>query len=200
MPNETYKTIAKNSTGIYKDKGSKFLSFAFPLNNIDSVKDIVSELKKEHHGARHHCWAYKFGVSGEQTRANDDGEPSNTAGKPILGQINSFDITNTLIVVVRYFGGTLLGVGGLIQAYKESTKQALENAKIISKTVEYEVNITCDYEDVDSVLSCIKQQNCTITNQNYNESCEITCLATKEVVGLLQKIEKNKPNVKIQVL
>lgn len=121
---DTYLTIDLPSEGIFKDKGSKFLAFAYPLTDESKVKNIVQNLKKEHHSARHHCFAFKIGNQGEHYRANDDGEPSGTAGRPILGQLNSYNLTNILVVVVRYFGGTLLGVGGLINAYKNATIEA----------------------------------------------------------------------------
>ena len=119
MQGETYKTITNSSEGIYKDKGSKFLAYAYPVSSEDEVKAYLEALRKEHHSARHHCWACKLGNKGEVYRCSDDGEPTNSAGKPILGQLEAFDVTNVAVVVVRYFGGVLLGVGGLIQAYKE---------------------------------------------------------------------------------
>ncbi|MDP2112754.1 MAG: YigZ family protein, partial [Bacteroidota bacterium] len=128
---DTYKTIEKPSEGLFKDKGSKFISFAFPVNSEDEIKDIVQSIKKEHHSARHHCYAWRLGADHLHFRANDDGEPSSTAGKPILGQIQSFDLTNILIVVVRYFGGTLLGVSGLINAYRSAALDAINQAEIV---------------------------------------------------------------------
>ena len=133
---DTYKTIEKPSEGLFKDKGSKFISFAFPVDNEEEIKEIVQSIKKEHHSARHHCYAWRLGADQLLFRANDDGEPSSTAGKPILGQIQSFDLTNILIVVVRYFGGTLLGVSGLINAYRNAALDAINQAEIVEKLVE----------------------------------------------------------------
>ena len=138
---DTYLTIKEPSEGLFKDKGSKFSSFAFPASSEEDVKKFLAELKKQHPSANHHCYAFRLGADKQAYRANDDGEPSNTAGKPILGQIQSKDLTNILIVVVRYFGGTLLGVSGLINAYKLAAAEAIQNATIIEKTVDdiYEI-------------------------------------------------------------
>ena len=133
MGKDNYLSIEKRSEGIYKDRGSKFLAFAFPVYQEDEIKDILAELRKEYHDARHHCYAYRLGASKEIYRVNDDGEPSSSAGKPIFGQIQSNDLSNILIVVVRYFGGTLLGVGGLINAYRSAAADALINASIIER-------------------------------------------------------------------
>jgi uncharacterized YigZ family protein len=130
---DVYQTIGKESQGFFKDKGSKFYSFAYSVRNEDEVKEILARLRKEHHSARHHCYAWRLGTEEITFRANDDGEPSSTGGKPILGQLQSFNVTNTLIVVVRYFGGTLLGVSGLINAYRNAAADALKNAEIKQK-------------------------------------------------------------------
>jgi uncharacterized YigZ family protein len=132
---DSYKTIKKESQGYFKDKGSKFLAFAFPVKSEEEIKEILTRLRKEHHSARHHCYAWRLGSEEITFRANDDGEPSSTAGKPILGQLLSFEVTNILIIVVRYFGGTLLGVSGLINAYKNAAADSLNNAEIIEKII-----------------------------------------------------------------
>ncbi|PLX14682.1 MAG: YigZ family protein, partial [Marinilabiliales bacterium] len=132
---DQYLTISKPSEGLFKDRGSKFLAFAYPVSSEEEIKAFQEQLRSDYHDARHHCYAYMLGPKKENYRANDDGEPSSTAGKPILGQIRSFDLTNILIVVIRYFGGTKLGVGGLINAYKTAAEEALKNAKIIRKTL-----------------------------------------------------------------
>lgn len=129
---DEYLTISKPSEGLFKDRGSKFLAFAYPVSSEDEIKEIQEHLRSEYHDARHHCYAYMLGKDKNVFRANDDGEPSSTAGKPILGQIKSYDLTNILIVVIRYFGGTKLGVSGLINAYKTAAEEALKNAKIIN--------------------------------------------------------------------
>ena len=145
---DSYLTIADPTEGLFKDKGSKFLAYAYPVDNEDEIKELVQHLKKEHYSARHHCYAWRLGADKTHFRANDDGEPSSTAGKPILGQIQRLDLTNILIVVVRYFGGTLLGVSGLINAYREAAVDALEHAEIVEKLVEEIFWVEFDYLNV----------------------------------------------------
>jgi len=200
MQSETYNTIASTSEGLFKDRGSKFIAYAYPVSDELEIKDQLELLKKEHHNARHHCWAYKLGIQGEIYRANDDGEPSNSAGKPILGQIDSFDLTNTLVVVVRYFGGTLLGVGGLMQAYKESAKDALSNATIIQKTQEYQVSINCEYNTIDSVLNILKQNSCRIKSQQFETTCTVDCYASKIVIDQLNLISSNNTKITVDTI
>ena len=148
MP-DSYKTIVKLSEGIYKEKGSKFLSFAIPATSVEEVKLILEEYRKRFYDARHVCYAYMLGAGRNEFRANDDGEPSGTAGRPILGQINSFELTNILVIVARYFGGILLGTGGLITAYKEAAKDALAQAEVLEKTVKIRFKIEFGYELLD---------------------------------------------------
>lgn len=175
----TYKTIEKTSEGLYKDKGSKFLAYAYPVVSEDDVKVCLERLRKEHHSARHHCWAYKLGEQGDRYRCSDDGEPSNSAGRPILGQLEAFGVTNVAVIVVRYFGGTLLGVGGLMQAYKESTKDALTNANIVEKVVESRFTVAFSYEQNNVVMVILKRYNCTILSQEFSETCQYTCSVAK---------------------
>lgn len=170
---DTYKTIEKESTGYFKDKGSKFLAYAYPLKNENQVKDIIIALKKEHHSARHHCYAWRLGTEDIKTRANDDGEPSSTAGKPILGQLQSYEVTNILIVVVRYFGGTLLGVSGLINAYKNATIDALNNAEILSKKIETFFELKFEYPLLNTVMNMLKQKKLEIESTDFQESCQL---------------------------
>ena len=170
---DQYKTIETPSTGYFKDKGSKFYSYAYPLKDEEEVKDLVAALKKEHHSARHHCYAWRLGTEDIRTRANDDGEPSSTAGKPILGQLQSYDVTNILVVVVRYFGGTLLGVSGLINAYREATVEALNNAKIISKLIEIQYELKFEYAMLNTVMNKLKQDNYDIVTTDFQESCRL---------------------------
>ncbi|WP_167607553.1 IMPACT family protein [Maribellus sediminis] len=172
--NDEYKTIEKEATGYFKDKGSKFYSYAFPVKNEDEVKEYVQHLKKEHHSARHHCYAWRIGTEEIQTRANDDGEPSSTAGKPILGQLTSYEVTNILVVVVRYFGGTLLGVSGLINAYKNATIEALNNAEIISKLIENTFELKFEYPLLNAVMQVIKQENLDNVVTDFKETCRLT--------------------------
>ena len=170
---DTYLTIEKPAEAIFKDKGSKFLAFAYPVENDQQIKEILNQLKKEHHTANHHCYAYRLGADKMNFRANDDGEPNNTAGKPILGQIQSNDLTNVLIVVVRYFGGTLLGVSGLINAYKNSAAEVIKTATIIEKQILFHYTIQFYFEHVNDVMKLLKQLDCKITSQQFDNNCEI---------------------------
>ena len=173
---DTYKTITKASPEVlFKDRNSKFYGYAFPVNTEEDVKYHLSSLKKQHHQARHWCYAYQFGKQEKDFvfRANDDGEPNNSAGMPIYGQIQSFEVTNILIVVVRYFGGTKLGVGGLINAYKTGAQLALEAATIISKTVNIDYAISFDYKNMNKVMRIIKEKQLNVINQTLELSCEI---------------------------
>lgn len=171
---DTYLTIEKKSEALYKDKGSKFLTFAFPVENDQQIKDALTQLKKEHPSANHHCSAYRLGADKLNFRANDDGEPSNTAGKPILGQIQSNDLTNVLIVVVRYFGGTLLGVGGLIHAYKNSAADVIKQTVIIERFIEYHYTTQFPFEQLNDVMKLLKQLDCKISSQQFDTDCEIS--------------------------
>jgi len=170
---DRYKTIKTLSQGVFKDKGSKFLSFAYPVSEQESVKPIIDELKKKYHDANHHCYAYMIGYQRETYRVNDDGEPSGTAGKPILGQINSAGLTNILIVVVRYFGGTLLGTSGLINAYKHAAAAAINSAVITELFVKDYYQIKFPYESLSQVMKIIKEENIGIANQVFDISCSI---------------------------
>lgn len=171
---DTYLTIEKPTEAIFKDKGSKFLAYAYPVENDQQIKEILNQLKKEHHTANHHCYAYRLGADKMNFRANDDGEPNNTAGKPILGQIQSNDLTNVLIVVVRYFGGTLLGVSGLINAYKNSAADVIKVSSIIEKQILFNYSIQFYFEHLNDVMKLLKQLDCKITNQQFDNNCEIS--------------------------
>ena len=169
---DTYKTIEKIFEGdIFKDRGSKFIGYAFSVTNEDEVKGCIDTLKSQHHKARHWCYAWKIGIEKTRFRANDDGEPNNSAGQPIYGQILSFDVTNILIVVVRYFGGTKLGVGGLINAYRTGAKLVLEDSIIVNKTIDIHFILTFEYEHMDKVMRIIKERNLTIVNQKMELNC-----------------------------
>ncbi|MBR3481761.1 MAG: YigZ family protein [Neisseriaceae bacterium] len=170
----SYRTISQAATAEFKDKNSRFLAFAYPILTADDFKPHLDALKKEHFKARHHCFAYRLGYDGTNFRANDDGEPSGSAGRPILGQIDSFEITDTAVIVVRYFGGTLLGVPGLIHAYKTATQMALQNAEIITKNIEKTVQIQCDYATLNSVLRIAKQFQANIVKQDLQIDCHLT--------------------------
>jgi len=191
LTNDTYKTIESPSEGIFKDKGSKFISFAYPISNEEEIKPIITDLKKQFYDARHHCFAFRIGYQGEQFRANDDGEPSSTAGKPILGQLLSNEITNVIVVVVRYFGGTKLGVTGLINAYKNATIDALENATIIEKTIDIHFNITFDYIVMNDVMKIIKDLSPNIIKQDFELVCNMQLSIRKsESEQLREKLSK----------
>lgn len=170
---DTYLTIEKPAEIIFKDKGSKFLAYIFPVQNEQQIKDILNQLRKEHHTANHHCYAYRLGADKQNYRANDDGEPNNTAGKPILGQIQSADLTDVLIVVVRYFGGILLGVSGLINAYKTSAAEVIKVAKVIEKQIMFQYTVHFSFEQLNDVMKLLKQQDCKITSQNFDNDCQI---------------------------
>jgi uncharacterized YigZ family protein len=170
---DTYLTIEKPAEIIFKDKGSKFITFAFPVTNEKQIKEILLELKKEHHTANHHCYAYRLGADKQNYRANDDGEPNNTAGKPILGQIQSNDLTDILIVVVRYFGGTLLGVSGLINAYKTSASEVIQVSKIIEKQIMFRYLVSFSFEQMNDVMKVLKQSDAKINSQQFDTNCQI---------------------------
>lgn len=183
----TYKTILKSSEGIYKEKGSKFLSFIVPVNDVDEIKQILEKFRKEYFDARHVCYAYMLGEERDTFRANDDGEPSGTAGKPILGQINSFELTNVLVVVVRYFGGVLLGTGGLVTAYKEATADVIRNSKIIEKTIELPLSIHFTYELMSEVSRIIKEFDLQISKQKFETDCQITFTIPKDKFDIVKR-------------
>lgn len=189
---DTYLTIAAKAEGIYKDKGSKFIAYAFPVTSENQVKQYLADLRKEHFNARHHCYAFRLGADKMAYRANDDGEPKYSAGKPILGQIQSNDLTNVLIVVVRYFGGTLLGVSGLINAYKLAAVNALENASIIEKKVMEHYELTFDYLQMNDVMKVLKDEALEQLSQSFNLNCVLVFAVRKsnapKVVDLFRKI------------
>ena len=170
----TYRTLKSPIQAEIKDKGSRFLAFAYPVQTAEQVKKHVDDLRQEHHKARHWCYAYRLGVDSNQFRANDDGEPSGSAGRPILGQIDSFELTDVLVVVVRYFGGTLLGVPGLIYAYKTSTQMALENAQVIEKNIEKTVRIRCEYPYLNEAIRIAKNHQAEIIEQYLQLDCRLT--------------------------
>lgn len=170
---DTYLTLRNSSEGYYKEKGSKFLAFAFPVKDEDEIKERLAELRKKFYDARHHCYAYILGFGGETYRANDDGEPGHSAGDPILGQIRSNNLTNTLIVVVRYFGGTKLGVSGLIHAYKTAATEAIANNLIEVKFILAEITIRFDYPEINQVMKLIKDFDLEILSQKMEISCQM---------------------------
>jgi len=187
-PADTYLTIKEPSTGLFKDKGSKFLSFAYPVVEDTEIKGIVDKLKKQYFDARHHCYAYRLGSDKLIFRANDDNEPSGTAGKPILGQIVASNLTNILVVVVRYFGGTLLGTSGLINAYRNASAEAISNALIIEKDVFAIYQLTFNYQQMNYVMKIVKDYDLSSFDQNFEITCSLKVnIRLSMVETLLQK-------------
>lgn len=196
--NDTYKTITAASEEIlFKEKNSKFFGYAFPVTSEEEIKEILDQLKKEHFSARHWCYAYQIGTEKIQYRANDDGEPNNSAGMPIYGQIQSFEVTNILIVVVRYFGGVKLGVGGLISAYKTAAQMAMENATIIEKTIDKHFIISFGYAHMNKVMRIIKEKNLQIVSQKMEMDCEIEIATRKKNAQNLLDTFENLYEVKL---
>jgi uncharacterized YigZ family protein len=171
--NDLYKTISAETQGQFKDRGSRFIALAFPVVSEDEIKKKIAELKKEYHDARHHCFAWRLGPEMERYRINDDGEPSGSAGRPIYGQIQKWEITDILVVVIRYFGGTLLGVGGLISAYKGATAEALQNANIVEKKVEQRIGLQFPYEIMNGVMKIVKEYNLAFEDQHFDLNCTL---------------------------
>lgn len=196
---DTYNTIAFPSEEIlFKEKGSKFFGYAFPIMSEEEVKPIIEILRKKHPTACHYCYAYQIGTEKISYRANDDGEPSNSAGMPIYGQIQSFSVTNILVVVVRIFGGTKLGVGGLITAYKTAAQIALENCPIIEKTIDIHYLISFDYKNMNKVMRIIKEKNLDLVNQKMEMSCEIEIKTRKKNAGQIFDIFNSLFEIKIK--
>ncbi len=186
---DTYKTIVKPSEEIlYKDKKSKFYGCVYPIFNEEEIKPIIEFLRKKHHTANHVCYAWQLGVVNIKYRANDDGEPNNSAGMPIYGQIKSFEVTNVLVTVARIFGGTKLGVGGLISAYKTTAKMALETSSIIEKTLQEHFLVSFDYKEMNTVMRIIKQYKIKITSQKLETNCEYTIAVRKQEAKQIHSI------------
>ncbi|MFY0591029.1 IMPACT family protein [Roseivirga sp.] len=171
---DSFLTISNSTEGLYKEKGSKFIAIAHPVTSVEAVKEKLEALRKEYYDARHHCYAYILGYEGAETRANDDGEPNHSAGDPILGQIKSKNLTNTLVVVVRYFGGTKLGVSGLINAYKTAAFEALEEADIVKREITESVILRFPYDEMNEVMKLVKDLELKIKGQDYDTGCVMT--------------------------
>lgn len=170
---DSYRTLAAPGAGVYKDRGSKFFAFAWPVRSEEEALGHLEALRKEHFKARHHCFAWRLGLDGARFRANDDGEPSGTAGRPILGQIDSFGLTDVVIVVVRYFGGTLLGASGLIQAYREAAAEALRSAEIVEKIVQERFRLTFEYALMPDLMNAVKKLELDILHQDFGEAGQL---------------------------
>ncbi|WP_370476716.1 IMPACT family protein [Tamlana flava] len=196
---DTYKTI-KSPVGnvLFKDKNSKFYGYAYPVSNEEEIRQHIEALKKEHHSARHWCYSYQIGTENIVYRANDDGEPSNSAGMPIYRQIQSFEVTNILIVVVRYFGGVKLGVSGLINAYKTTAQLTLEASKIVEKTINIDYLISFDYINMNTVMCIIKEKNLNIINQKLELDCQITISVRKKEATSTFEIFENLYEIEIK--
>jgi len=200
-----FLTIKSPSEGIYKEKGSRFLAYTWPVSSEDEIKNLLAALKKDHHKARHICFAYRLGADKANFKYSDDGEPHNSAGFPILGQIKSFDLTNILIAVVRYFGGTKLGLGGLTSAYKDAAKDALEHASIVEDVEHETISITIDYAHLSELMNFIKHNNIKISEQDLGGECKVVVSVAKEnvinTIGALGKISSLRlnPNFKSQI-
>ena len=188
---DTYKTISGPSEAIFKDKASKFLAFAYPVLNEEEIKEYLVNLRKLHFSSNHHCYAWMLGFDKSAYRMNDDGEPSGTAGRPIYGQLLSYDLTNVLVVVVRYFGGTKLGVSGLINAYKTVTSDALSSANIVEKIVFDIYNLKFPYEDLNQVMKLVKEENLSISSPIFDSTCSLEmAIRRNKVEILLEKLKR----------
>ena len=198
LKGDSYKTIARSSNAvIFKDRGSKFLGYAYPLQCEEKVKDIIDRLKKDHHKARHWCYAWQIGTDTVQFRVNDDGEPNNSAGQPIYGQILSKELTNVLVVVVRYFGGTKLGVGGLVNAYRTAAQLALESSQIITKTVDIHFKLIFGYPIMNKVMRVIKENNVALISQKMELKCEFEISIRKKEALKIKRAFDNLRYVEI---
>ena len=191
LSEDSYKTVSSLSQGIYKEKGSRFVALAYPVNSEDEIKDQLTKWRKEYHDAQHHCYAFRLGKDHQVYRVNDDGEPSGSAGRPIYGQILSNDLTNILIVVIRYFGGTKLGIPGLIKAYKTAAKEALDQATIVEKTINVRVEIRYDYLAMNEVMKTLKDDSATILNQVFDNNCKLTfSIRRSRIDKILSRLQK----------
>ena len=198
---DTFKTISEASQGeLFKDKNSKFYGYAFPITNEAQIKKHLDAIKKEHYAARHWCYAYQLGTETKTFRVNDDGEPGNSAGMPIYGQIQSFDVTNILVIVVRYYGGTKLGMGGLINAYRTSARLALDAAHVIEKTINHQFQLTFEYKHMSKVMRILKENQVDILNQTLEHNCLLEISVRKGNSSKIEELFKNFFGVKIDEL
>lgn len=191
---DTFYTIGAPAEGLYKEKGSKFIAYAFPVSDEQQIKEITTRLKKEHHSARHHCYAWRLGSDLELFRVNDDGEPSGTAGRPIFGQIKQHELTDILVIVVRYFGGILLGTSGLTNAYKQAAANVLANAFIVEKVIETSIEVNFDYLAMNDFMMVLKEFQLEMKESQFDLSCKAKILVRKQLTDIvmekLQKIDK----------
>ncbi len=197
---DSYKTLEGPAEGTYRDKGSRFLAFGFPVKNEEEVRSIVASLRKKYHDARHHCYAYRMGPEGEHYRVNDDGEPSGTAGKPIYGQLLSNNLTQVLVVVVRYFGGTLLGTGGLITAYRSATADMILHSRIILRLVEVKMRLMFPYDMLNNVMKILKEESISPIDAEYNTTCSLVVNVRSSAVAKLNVRFKMITDLQIETL
>jgi len=193
METDTYLTIKAFSQGVYKDKGSRFIAYAYPVSSTDEIKIILEDVRKEYHDARHHCFAYMLGQDRQTWRVSDDGEPSGTAGRPILGQINSFGLTNILIIVTRYFGGKLLGISGLINAYRSAAEAAIINGEIIEKVIRDFFELRFPYSSMSDVMKIIKDEGLAQSEQRFDQTCRLIVSfkhsSRERIINLFSRVE-----------
>ena len=188
---DTYKTFSSRGEGLIKERGSKFIALGFPVYNENDIKNTLDKIRKEYHDARHHCYAWRLGANGEPFRANDDGEPSNSAGKPILGQLIKYELSNAIIIVVRYFGGVKLGVGGLISAYKLASEDCINNAKIIEKEITEEIIIQFNYSNINDAMMLVKKLDLNVIGRNFEVLCEMTIRAKlNDIARIKEEIDR----------
>lgn len=195
---DTYRTLKSSSEGLFKDKGSKFISIAVPIRSEEDAKEALEEIRKKYHDARHHCYAWALGVEREHYRSNDDGEPSNSAGKPILGRLESHDITQLLIVVVRYFGGVKLGVGGLINAYRSAAEDAILNGKIVKRKQKMHFTVFFEYPQMNDIMQVIKNNKLAQIDQDFALSCKIKLTCPNADYSQVKDVFLAIENVKIE--
>jgi uncharacterized YigZ family protein len=170
---DTYRTIESPSEGLYREKGSRFIAYAFPVSRQEEIRPLLEKIRKDHHEARHHCYAWMLGIGRTNWRANDDGEPSGTGGKPVLGQINSYELTNILIVVTRYFGGTLLGVSGLINAYRTAAASAIQNSHIVERHLREYYDLSFQYPAMNDIMKILKEEGAGQSDQQFGTECRM---------------------------
>lgn len=197
MINDTYKEIKSQSIGVYKEKGSKFIAYSYPIYSKEEIKEKIEEVKKIEHAARHHCYAYVLNSDKSAQRANDDGEPSSTAGKPILRQILSNDLTNILIIVARYFGGIKLGVPGIIRSYKTAAAEAISNSNIITKTIKEQYEISFKYTQINDVMRIVKEFNLEVVKTDLQIDCKLIFAVSKSKSHLVLDTLKSKYKLRI---
>ncbi|MDR1653954.1 MAG: YigZ family protein [Prevotellaceae bacterium] len=196
---DTFRTLKALSQGLYKDKGSKFLAFAMPVDSVSTATATIQEYRKRFYDARHVCFAYKIGTANPETRSFDDGEPSGTAGRPVLGQINSNNLTNVLVIVVRYFGGILLGTGGLIKAYRAAAADAVENGEIVEQFIENKINISFEYPLLSSVMKIVKDFDLIILSRKFENECQMQVSVRQTLIPVVAEKLSNIEGVHLVV-